>query len=677
MNFEELRNEYKLEMDDQKQKIVCDVDHSLFIDGRAGSGKTFLFLARNAYLMKCQEVDPSNILNLVFDGTAAKRMAKEYRYAYCDDELMPSFVDMHSFAYRIIRFYDKTIQKESFKAYRDMEKVIRRLAKEMFALELRGVTLQRLMRQISTCRTMMLSDREISSLTFEGMDFPAFLKAYEKFKNDRCIYDQDDLLCECARILMSQPAIIQTFSNRYTHVHVDDAQELSFVSHVILKLLFSNNTQMMMFADKDQCLDYEHGAFLQGLDSFKDTYTNAECESLIMNYRNNRTIFDLANSFMYKDNQAMQCVSDETTELKFKGFATLDRMYEYALRKVVEDESDIAFLYRDQALAIPLVELFMKHNVPFTFQGSVKKFLQEPLVKDLCNIIELLIDPKDMRAFYEVYEKIGFDISKKVLIDVAERLRKDDSVDVYQALMESSYRASGKKKLAASMENIRMASTLRTHIMINFILEKLGYKARMLKENTLMNDSCLLALKVIALRYEEPAEFLRRLKEMKEFICEPVSRIHIRSIPSAKGMEFSRVALIDCLGSTFPRQGLDEDEMQLERRIFFTGVTRAVHQLEFFTSKRLDMTRLEISPFIYEIHAPKEDETKESSATETAQPKKLKEGDLKRGMRIKHASLGEGRILKISEGMMRVQFINENKTLNIRHCINKELIQLA
>ncbi len=46
-------------------------------------------------------------------------------------------------------------------------------------------------------------------------------------------------------------------------------------------------------------------------------------------------------------------------------------------------------------------------------------------------------------------------------------------------------------------------------------------------------------------------------------------------------------------------------------------------------------------------------------------------------MRIKHTSLGEGRILKISEGMMRVQFTNENKTLNIRHCINNELIQLA
>ena len=373
----------------------------------------------------------------------------------------------------------------------------------------------------------------------------------------------------------------------------------------------------------------------------------------------------------------MSCSSEETCEVKFKGFAQLERMYEYAMRMVVEDESDIAFLYRDGAMAMPLVELFMQHQVPFHLHGSVKKFLQEPVVKDLCNIIELLIDPKDMRAFYEVYEKLGFDISKKVLLEVAQRLRDDEHVDVYQAMMESSYRAAGKKKLAASMENIRTASTLETHTMIPFILDKLGYRARLLKANILMNDSNLLALRVIAARYSDPAQFLNRLREMGEFLCEPISRIQIHSVASARGMEFSRVALLDCLGSTFPKAGLQEEELQLERRLFFTGITRAKHQLEFFTSKRCDVTRLEISPFIYELHAPKEEEAKVAGERPVAQPKKLREGGLRRGMRITHATLGEGRIMKISEGMMQVQFQTESKTLNIHHCIMNELIDLV
>ncbi len=598
MDMNELLKEYNVELDEKKQELCCELQHPLLINGTTGSGKTFLLLARNAYLMKVEEVEPSAILNIVHDPAIAKRMAKDYRYLYCDDERMPSFVDMHSFAYRIIRFHDKMIQRESCKAYRDMEKVVRRLIKDMFAMELTGVQLRRLMRQISTCRTMMMSEREIASISFEGIDFPAFLKAYDKFKNEHNIYDQDDILCECARILMSTPAVLQTFSSRYQYVHIDDAQELSFVAHVIIKLLFSSNCQMMMLADRDQCLDFDKAAYPQALDSFSEAYAQARIEQLEGNWRNNQTINALANEFYYKNETAMSCSSEETCEVKFKGFAQLERMYEYAMRMVVEDESDIAFLYRDGAMAMPLVELFMQHQVPFHLHGSVKKFLQEPVVKDLCNIIELLIDPKDMRAFYEVYEKLGFDISKKVLLEVAQRLRDDEHVDVYQAMMESSYRAAGKKKLAASMENIRTASTLETHTMIPFILDKLGYRARLLKANILMNDSNLLALRVIAARYSDPAQFLNRLREMGEFLCEPISRIQIRSVASARGMEFSRVALLDCLGSTFPKAGLQEEELQLERRLFFTGITRAKHQLEFFTSKRCDVTRLEISPYM-------------------------------------------------------------------------------
>ena len=432
-----------------------------------------------------------------------------------------------------------------------------------------------------------------------------------------------------------------------------------------------------MLADCDQCLDFDKAAYPQALDSFSEAYAQARIEQLEGNWRNNQTINALANEFYYKNETAMSCSSEETCEVKFKGFAQLERMYEYAMRMVVEDESDIAFLYRDGAMAMPLVELFMQHQVPFHLHGSVKKFLQEPVVKDLCNIIELLIDPKDMRAFYEVYEKLGFDISKKVLLEVAQRLRDDEHVDVYQAMMESSYRAAGKKKLAASMENIRTASTLETHTMIPFILDKLGYRARLLKANILMNDSNLLALRVIAARYSDPAQFLNRLREMGEFLCEPISRIQIRSVASARGMEFSRVALLDCLGSTFPKAGLQEEELQLERRLFFTGITRAKHQLEFFTSKRCDVTRLEISPFIYELHAPKEEEAKVAGERPVAQPKKLREGGLRRGMRITHATLGEGRIMKISEGMMQVQFQTESKTLNIHHCIMNELIDLV
>ena len=82
MDMNELLKEYNVELDEKKQELCCELQHPLLINGKTGSGKTFLLLARNAYLMKAKEVEPSAILNIVHDPAIAKRMAKDYRYIY-------------------------------------------------------------------------------------------------------------------------------------------------------------------------------------------------------------------------------------------------------------------------------------------------------------------------------------------------------------------------------------------------------------------------------------------------------------------------------------------------------------------------------------------------------------------------------------------------------------------
>ena len=88
---------------------------------------------------------------------------------------------------------------------------------------------------------------------------------------------------------------------------------------------------MMMLADRDQCLDFDKAAYPQALDSFSEAYAQARIEQLEGNWRNNQTINALANEFYYKNETAMSCSSEETCEVKFKGFAQLERMYEYAM----------------------------------------------------------------------------------------------------------------------------------------------------------------------------------------------------------------------------------------------------------------------------------------------------------------------------------------------------------
>lgn len=680
MILKEFLETYNLEIGEEKQQFVHAKQHTL-IHGKAGSGKTFLLLARIGYLIKHEKASSEEMLNLVYDGEAAKKMAQDFRTTFRDFEDMPSFIDFHSFCYRIIRYHDKQYSRTSRRAYRNMESAIRKLVKDMFALDLSNHDVRALMRKISHCKNMMLSENEITKIEIANIKFSELYKAYENFKAARNIYDQDDILVETAHILMNKPDILQIFQSRYTYIHVDDAQELSFVSHMILKMLVSDETILFVTADRDQCVDMDHCAYLDALYSFKETYEHAHIYELKENYRNNKTIVQMANTFMFQHNteEALYTKNMEECDIKFKGFSELYKLYEYALRKAIEDEGEIAFVYRDFAMAIPLIDTLRSHQIPFQLQGSVKKFLQNSIIQDLCYFIELFIDPKDMRAFYEVYPKMGLDISNKVLLEVSDRLHADDSVDIYQALMESSYKAAGKKKLASNMENIRMVSMKNTLGMVDFIFDIFKYREQVLQQlGIAMNDANILAFKVLADRYCDPMEFLSKLKVLSECQCdESSSHINIRSIQACRGLEYDRVCLLDCMASTFPARSCDEDELQEERRLFYMGITRAKHQLEFFTAKRCFRTRLEISPFLYEVHNKNESDESQEHIGEAVHIKKLKESNIRRGMKIIHTTLGKGSILKVSDGMMQVRFAEETKTLNIKLCLKNHLVEAA
>lgn len=675
MNEVEFFEEYKIEIDDVKKNIMNIHNNHVLVKGKAGNGKSTLLLSRIAYLIKCDEVNPAAMLNIVFDEDNAKLMAKRYRYYFCDDEIMPSFIELHNFCYGIIKRNDAEIKKESWKAYKDLSKVIKKLVRDMFAIDLMEDDMKRLMQKISYCKNMMLSEHDIAKETFPNLDFNAFYKAYEKFKTTRKIYDYDDLLVHAGKILMSNTAILQFYQEKFQYIHIDEAQELSFLSHMIIKLVSGTNAQLFALADFDQSIALDRCAYQEALVTFTDTYKDAIVVELKENYRCNKSIVELANTFMFTNQEGLVTQKEDTCEVKFKGFSEVSRLYEYALRKVQEDEEETAFLYHDFSMAIPLIEMFKENGVSFSFQGTIKNFFQNRIVNDLFNFIQLFINAKDFEAFAQVQDKLNLDIPAKVLLEIEERIRRDDQIDVYQALMDSGLRAVSKKKLSSNMENIRSASYKDSFDMIEFIMDKLNYKLYLNKNRVSMTYSYIIAFKVLADRYRDPAVFVEKMKELLEFKGEPTSRISIRSIGRSKGHEYGRVCLIDCVNGLFPRLNISEEEMQRERRLFYVAITRAIHDLEFFTFKRAFQSRMEISPFIYEIY--KREENDDEPVKAAPQVKKLREGNLKRGQNIIHKTLGKGKITKVSEGMMSVQFETEVKTLNVKLCLANKLIEIA
>lgn len=674
MELQEFLKNYNLENWEHMEEILTDNKVPLLVKGFAGSGKTLRFLTRIAYQLTNTSIQREHMLNLVYDAETARRMSKRYAEMFTEEAVQPVFVDMFSFCYRIVKFYDDNNGHAERKVYRDMEKAVKRILADNYKIHMHRQDIVRLLQKVNVCKMQMMSEKEIAEQSFEGIDFPAFYNAYEKFKKNRKIYDKADVIHEALHILMYDKEIVDLYRRRFQYINIDDAQDLSYASHMIVRMLHAQKASLCAFVDESQCIDISYAAQPSLFASWKDYYGEVKTVYLTQNYRMNKTIAELANTFYYKGEAVLQKANDEECDIKYKGFAQWRKMYDYAQKITMESDEETAFIYRESAYAIPLIDTFRNEDTAIRFRCNIKKFMGHPVVKDLCSFITLFMDARNMKSFFEIHERMGLDMSNKVLLEIDERIQKDENIDVYQAVMESGYKSAGKKKLASYMEDIRMVSKQSTFAMVQYVFEKQGYAEYMKAHEIDQDDANVVSFMVLADRYAAPQEFLQALKEIATVESQEDARIIIADIDTLRGQEFSRVCLMDCFASVYPKPCKTQEEADFERRLFYTAMTRAKNHLEFFTSKRCFTTRLEISPFIFELHGKKENAVKPKPSTGV---RRLKEGDFKRGLKITHATLGEGKILRIREGMMEVQFAEETKMLNVKMCVKNKLVELV
>lgn len=676
MEILEFLKDYNLDTMEHMEDVLQDAKVPLLVKGCAGSGKTLRFLARIAYLLKSSDMPREHMLNLVYDAETARRMSKAYAEMFGDDE-QPLFVDMFSFCYRIVKFYDENNGHAQRKVYRDMEKAAKRILSDTFKQHMHRQDINRLLQQVNECKMRMMSEKEIANITFDGIDFPAFYNAYEKFKKNRKIYDKCDVIHEALHILMYDKEIVDLYRRRFHYFNIDDAQEMSYATHMIVRMLHAQQSSLCAFMDEAQCIDIEYGAQPSIFASWKDYYGDVMSIELTQNHRMNKTISQLAAGFYYKDKNALGAASEEESDIRYKGFAEWKKMYDYALRTIRENPEQTAFLYREGPYAIPLIDTLRRENVNMRYRCNIKKFMNHPVVKDLCNFITLFTDPRSMRAFFEIHERMGLDMSNRILLEIDERIQKDEHVDVYQAVMESGYKSAGKKKLASHMEEIRLVSTQSSFEMVQYVMDKLQYAEYMKTLEIDQDDANVISFKVLCDRYPDSVELMQVLKLLPETESDENADIVISDIASCKGQQFSRVCILDCFAGVYPKPCNSEEEADFERRLFYVAMTRALHHLEFFTSKRCFTTRLEMSPYIYELHGKNDASAQKTKSKSAAAVRRLREGDLKRGAKVLHSTLGEGKILRVKDGMMEVQFASETKMLNVKMCVRNKLVELA
>lgn len=643
---------------------VIKKDGNMIVKGMAGSGKTTLLKARIQYLIEEKKVDPKQLLVFVFN----KNQVNLIKNTFTDLE---NVYEVNQYAQQLMKFYYDSKSFALRKVYRDLSVFVQRGVKERLKIDIGTNEASEIYKMFCKVRNQEIDEAKRIALLKKSdyrFDLIQVYDAYTKLKDRKNVMDFEDMIEKITLILNLDKQFRTAIVNQYQYVLMDDVQECSTLVLNFLKLITQDKTVMYL---GDEVALMSKRIPKENILSDLAKHLNQDILALTTNYRNNKTIFECANRF-YTSKVFVKCENEKTMTPKFKSFLDLNKLYDYALKKVTDDVVQTAFVYRNDAMAIPLVDLFEQQQVPYTYYGSLKTFKNHKLVKELSKIIRLVLDPYNFELFSSIYPIFQLDIPKRVIAEMEVAMNEDSTLDVYKALINSSLKQVMKPKVVALSNQMHHIAKANSINMILFILDKIGYRAYLNKKQDMRNDAYLLAYEVLAQRYEDPNTLLTRIEELDK--TQPESNnVVVGSITQLYGEEYDRICVLDCVKTLFP---INENSKQ-ERNLFYYAISRAKNDIEFFTAKAQANRRLLVSPFLFELNElltkGKNNTSDESTPVVT---KMIRITNLKKGVVIIHKQFGEGTITKLDGEMLYVKFANEEKIMNSKICIRNKLITL-
>lgn len=314
----------------QREIVEQPLQGSIQVLASAGSGKTRVLTERIRFILSNLKKD--GVIALTFTNKAASEMkARLTSSGYHEDRRWIGTI--HSVAQRILEQYGHTIGLPSnvqiFERDKDrMEVFLEALRADGVDIDdyldvddpkekkSRERNLQNYMDGFSTIKREMLSEEDVSERFSEN---PDVWRAYNDYQNallnSRGI-DYDDILRYAHRILLTQTWIGDIYRAKYSHIFVDEAQDLNRIQYEFVKTLASlKDNNIMMVGDPDQMIYGFNGSSSQYLcRNFVADYA-PKIFCLTENYRSSKAVVRAANG--------LRPDAQEETEFALEGIVQL------------------------------------------------------------------------------------------------------------------------------------------------------------------------------------------------------------------------------------------------------------------------------------------------------------------------------------------------------------------
>ena len=679
---------YLDELNDKQKEAVLHIDGPCLVLAGAGSGKTNVLTTRIAYLIE-QGIPSYNILAITFTNKAAKEMKERL------EKIVPNnyafLGTFHALGVRILREYGGLVGIEKNYSILDSDDVltiIKRIMKNMYVSK--EITPSFVRNKISSIKNDMLSDAEIENYYSSGDDKivkDVYYEYQDTLRKNNSV-DFDDLLLLPVKLFMKNKDILDYYQEKFKYILIDEYQDTNEVQYKLSKLLASKYKNIFVVGDPDQSIYKFRGANFRNILNFEKDYKDTLIIPLEENYRSTNNILEAANSVIKnnKERKDKSLWSSKGEGEKIKYLRAYDGKHEIQLvleeiKKLYNkgyDYKDIGVLYRTNAQARTVEEMFLKDNLPYKVVGSYYFYARKE-IKDLICYLRLILNKDDdvsLRRIINVPKRgIGEATIKKL-----EAAARDNNTSMFEAIN------SGKelKFKELIIELIKDSEEMSITDLVDEILDRTGIRDSYEEEKSLENEiriDNLEEFKSITKSFENRTgsisleDFLEEVALVSDLSehREDTDSVVLMTMHSAKGLEFKVVFLVGMEDGIFPHQNsfYSKDEIEEERRLCYVGITRAMERLYICNAKRRMLYGETImnppSRFIDEIDS----NLIEVQNKNMLEPKKInkddyytnEETDYRVGDVIEHDVYGRGVIVTIVNDILTVAF---NKKYGIK-----------
>lgn len=384
----------------QKKAVTAD-DGPLLIVAGPGTGKTLTIVRRISWLLH-HGARPEDILAVTFTNRAAREM-RERTEALLGNAAKRVFIGtLHLFGLRMMQ----EALGNGFTVYSGEEQA--GLLKSLLSCSAKkaGEAAERISR-------IKNSGEE------GGEEVRALLSSYQAALKEKNAVDFDDLILRPIEILANNPF---AFKSSFTHIMVDEYQDVSPAQYALLRLLAQNGASLCAIGDSDQAIYGFRGADAGAFLRFGDDFRNAASITLARNYRSTETVVSAANAVIRNSRLRIEkeiastreggglvgviSVADERAEGEWIvreieariGGTSHDQMRKAGrLKDATEGTftfSDFAVIVRTNAQAKAIEEAFIGSGIPYQVIGR-RSSLQSAALEETVAFLRSLALPDD------------------------------------------------------------------------------------------------------------------------------------------------------------------------------------------------------------------------------------------------------------------------------------------